>query len=554
MSFVDVAFYASFLVFSLISIVMLVITAGKIKYNTYYSKVMLGVLGSIILLNIVFLIFVIFQSLFIVFIGLIIFIVFIVACLIKGASSFTIEHTSTMSREAEFVSEIERLNERPNFQLEIMDKLFQVPQEWFKQMVYVFATEKSFEADLLPFMFKMMLELFQADGAVFFTADAFDDNLACKAYIGQFPPPYKLPEDVPHREDVVRTNFKYFECNIGETVFGKVAQGASPYYISSFIDDGVVYQNGEEDFLKIGSIIVLPLFTNGSVSGVFAISRNADKEGFSGDDFRNITNLSGYISLILSLVIIQRDYNEASLVNSTANMVQELRQIILPKKLKTVPNLDIDVYFRKQHGVCSDYYDIIQSHKDRIFAVVVDVAGKSIQSAIVMIMIRAILYLITNTNEKLDSIIDWLNKGITEKVGIDHFATISLLCYYPKTSSIEFIVAGNQSMILYRANKGEVEVFHHKTDPIGVDIHSKYKSLTFNLSKGDIVAVYTDGIWNMLDKNGTCFDVNSLAKLIAEKSSECANNIVCECCNLIDEFTHGTSLHDDQTLLVIKAK
>lgn len=554
MSFVDTAFYVAFLIFSLISVIMLLVTAGKLKLTTYYSKLMLGVIGSIVFLNIVSLVFIIFTKVFFLFIGLILFVVFIVACLIRGASSFSLERAMNMDKDAEFVSEIKRLNERPNFQLEVMERLFQLPQEWFKLMVHVFAKDKSFETELIPFMFKTMLDIFQADGAVFFTADAFDDNLACKAYIGQFPPPYKLPDDVPHREDVVKTNFKYFECNIGQTVFGKVAQDARPYYISSYIDDGVIYQNGEEDFLKIGSIIVLPLFTNDSVSGVFAISRDAGKDGFTEDEFRNLTNLSGYISAILSLVLIQRDYDEASVLNNTANMAQELRQIILPKKLKTIPNLDIDVYFRKQHGVCSDYYDIIQPHKDRIFIVIVDVAGKSIQSSIIMIMIRAILYLITNTNEKLDSIIDWLNKGITEKVGIDHFATISLLCYYPKTSRFEFIVAGNQSMILYRAKRGEVEVFHHKTDPIGVDLNSKYKSLSFDFSKGDIIALYTDGIWNMLDKNGACFDITSLAKLIAEKNLENASNIVCECCNLIEDFTHGTSLHDDQTLLVIKAK
>ena len=555
MSFVDAAFYIAFLIFSLISIVMLLITAKKVKYGTYYSKVISGVVFSIVLLNIVSIVFVVFErQAFLLFIGLIVFVVLVIVCLIRGASFFVAEHTSSMVRETEFMSEIKRLNERPNFQLEIMEKLFQVPQEWFKQMVLVFAKEKSFEKELLPFMLKMMLEIFQADGAVFFSADAFDDNLACKAYMGQFPPPYKLPNDVPHRQEVVKTNFKYFECNVGETVFGKVAKDASPYYISSYIDDGIVYQNGEEDFLKIGSIIVLPLFTNNSVSGIFAISRNAGKDGFTEDEFRNITNLSGYISSILSLVIVQREYDEKSVVDNTANMAQELRQMILPKKLKTIPELDIDVYFRKQHGVCSDYYDVIQSHKDRVFIVTVDVAGKSIQSAIVMIMIRAILYLITNTNEKLEAIVDWLNKGITEKVEIDHFATISILCYYPKTSSVEFIAAGNQSMILYSANKGEVEVFHHRTDPIGIDINSKYKSIAFKLSKGDVIALYTDGIYNMLDKNGACFDVNSLAKLIAEKSLNDASNIVCECCNLIDEFTHGTSLHDDQTLLVVKAK
>lgn len=476
-----------------------------------------------------------------------------IAYLIRGASCALQEKTEIENKINSLNEEIRLLKEKPNLELQKEDKLLALPNKWFESMIKFFMKLNSFEDDIVPFILQSLRDTFDCDGAVFFLADAFEDNLVCKSYIGSFPPPYKLPDDVPHKEDIVKLNFQYYECRIGETLFGKVAQNKEPYYLPSYVANDMVYQNGEEDFLKIGSIVAFPLFTNGHVSAVFALSKNSKKEGFSRKDFENISTLSQYFSSIVSLVLLIKDSNEMNILNNTENTAQQFRDLLLPKKLKNKHNLDIDFYFRKQHGVCSDYYDVI-SHKDRTFAIVLDVAGKSMQAITVMIMMRAILYLITNTNENLSAIVDWLNKGITGKIGIDHFSTLSLLCYYPKQKRLEFIAAGNQSMILYKARDRQVEVFHHRTDPIGIDANSKYKGLSYNVDKGDVVLLYTDGISAMLDKDGKPFEIGLLAKMLVENSGKSAKDITKVAKDLIVSFTSGTSLHDDQTLLAIKIK
>ncbi len=554
MSSVSLIFFIAFIIFSLISISFLLSVFVKIKSHQYYGNVLLGGLFSIVLLTLFSALFVTFPSQhFLLFAGLIASFTINVAYLIKGASQASIENVRREELVSSLQEEIRQLKEAPNLALQHEEAMLDLPMEWLEKMVALFAIPHSFEDELLPFMLTSLTKLFGADGAVFFLADAFEDSLVCKSYVGNFPPPYKLGSDVPHKEDMVKMNFKYYECNVGESLFGKVAENGKPYYISSYVEDGIVFQNGEEDFLKIGSIIAIPLFTNGYVSAVFALSKNAGRSGFTESDFQKISNLAKYFTSIVSLVIIKRDYYEMALLNNTENMAQEFRQLLLPKKLKNRHNLDIDCYFRKQSGVCSDYYDIIQ-HRDRIFVVVLDVAGKSMQAVVVMIMIRAILYLITNTNKNLDEIIDWLNKGITGKLGIDHFSTMSLICYHPKEKKLDVVAAGNQSMILYRAKTNDVEVFHHRTDPIGIDVNSKYKSLTYTLNSEDIILLYTDGISTMLNKDGKPFEVNLLAKLVVENNKKNANDIIKVAKNLIDEFVCGTSLHDDQTLLTIKVK
>ena len=551
---VDYIFFVAFSIFSFISIFLLFSISRKVKKKIYYARILFAKVGSVVLLQALSVVSLfVCNSLFILFIGFIIDLTLNILFLIRGASQCLKDESDVKAKFEQMQKEIEALKEKPNLELETEKTLFNLPNKWFDSVLEGFVEPYSFENKIVPYIFKSLSEIFDIDGSVFFVADAFDDSLMCKVYTGNFPPPYKLPDDMPHKEDLVKLNFKHYECNVGESLFGKVAQSGRPYYINSYQDDGIVFQNGEEDFLKIGSIIAFPLFTNGSVSGVYALSRSPKKPPFTEDDFANISSLTPYFSTILNFVIIFRDYNEMMLLENTSNMSQEFRQLLLPKKLNNKAGLDIDFYFRKQHGVCSDYYDII-SHKDRTFIVLLDVAGKSMKAVIVMIMIRAILYLITNTDESLDSILDWLNKGITGKLGIDHFAVLSLLCYHPKTHRLDAVVAGNHSMLLYRKKTKEVEVVHHRTDPIGIDIRSKYKSITYDLFEGDIISLYTDGISAMLNKDGKFFEISSLAKVIAEKHSENTKSIINACHTLIDNFSEGTSLSDDQTLLMIKRK
>jgi len=551
---IDYIFFVAFSIFSFISLFLLFSISRKVKKKAYYAKILFAKVLSILLLQVLSTVFLfLYNSLFILFVGFIVDLTLNLLFLIRGASQCLKDENIIKVKIEDMQKEIEVLKEKPNLELEKEKALFDLPSKWLTSMIENFVEPYSFENKVVPYIFKSLEEIFDVDGSAFFISDIFDDSLTCKVYMGSFPPPYKLPDDMPHKEDLVKVNFKHYECNMGESLFGKVAQSGTPYYISSYQDDGIVFQNGDEDFLKIGSIIAFPLFTNGNVSGVYALSRSFKKPPFSEEDFKNISSLTPYFSAILSFVIIFRDHNEMMLLENTSNMSQEFRQLLLPKKLNSKAGLDMDFYFRKQHGVCSDYYDII-SHKDRTFVILLDVAGKSMKAVIVMIMIRAILYLVTNTKESLDSILDWLNKGITGKLGIDHFAVLSLLCYHPKTHKMDVIVAGNHSMLLYRKKTKEVEVIHHKTDPIGVDINSKYKSITYDLYEGDIVSLYTDGISAMLNKDGKFFNINNLAKVIAKKHSDNAKNIISACRNLIDNFSEGTSLSDDQTLLVIKRK
>ncbi|UTY25650.1 GAF domain-containing SpoIIE family protein phosphatase [Treponema denticola] len=413
--------------------------------------------------------------------------------------------------------------------------------------------KKDISSEMFPYIAESFLTELSADGAVVLAVQSFEEVLAVKALIGTFPPPYKLPDDLVRKEDYVLSNFKYARFEMGESIFTEVASKGKTLFIKSCKDNPLLPNNGNEKFLRHGSLIFFPLMVSTVVVGVAAVSRNPDKLPFSENEVKIGEYLSDFTAEMINLTLNISEASEHAEIENITDTVAKIQRILLPKNLKKVPGLEIGEYFLQERGICSDYYDVIVQQK-RVFIVLADVAGKSIQSAIIMIMIRAILYLITNTDQNTESILDWLNKGITGKIDIDHFASISLLSYEQKTNTIEFIGAGNQAMMIWNNEKNKIELFQQKTDPIGIDVRSTYKSIKVPLKKGDVAALYTDGIIETLNAAGEQYGTTRLAQLMADNHSEHSKDIVNKIKNDMTSFIGKAQTHDDRTLLIIKAR
>ena len=409
-------------------------------------------------------------------------------------------------------------------------------------------------AGILGFINKIMIERLFADGGVILTIGEFEDVLTVKAYGGNYPPPYKLPNDVPHQQEQVATNFRYAEFPLNNSFFGEAARSAKPILIENAQEDSRIVVNGEEPFLLPGSLLTIPMVYRDTVEGLISLSRSTDPAPFTEADVKIGEILASYATAALKLIYDLQEETELNTIENETDIASRIQRILLPKKLIDTPDLNFSVLLNQARGVCSDYYDIIQNQKDRLFCITADVAGKSIHACIVMVMIRSLLYLITNTAQSTQSILDILNKGITGKISIDHYASISLLAYIPADKSIEYVNAGTQSLLLWKASAKKLVRLEQKSDPIGVDIKSVYTCKKIPVEKGDIAVLFTDGIIETLNDRGEPFGLKALAELLAANASLPAKAITDTINKQLKIFMGKTSPHDDQTVMIIKVK
>lgn len=413
-------------------------------------------------------------------------------------------------------------------------------------------SEESGLPRLLDFINTSIIREIKADGGAILLVDDFDDVITVKSFSGSFPPPYQLPSDIPHKIVRVETNFRFASFPLNENIFGEVARTGRPEFITNPLSDSRLYQNEPEDFLKLGSYIFVPLKIKGSVIGIAAFARKNDSSPFTEKDYKSALILSGFAGAAIKSVFSFQEIVEHSELTREAEIACKIQTKMHPKLLPSIPSLSLGHYFNTAEGVCGDFYDIIPSRKDRISIVLADVAGKGMNSLLIMVMLRAILRLVVNTTQTAATILSWANRGISVESSIDHFASLALINYDSVAQKIQYSTAGTTPVYLYKASTKKVERLSAPSEPIGVEKTSVYVDNETDVNSGDIVITFTDGIVESINAGGNQYTTQRLTTIIEQNSSLSGKEIAAIVKEDIKKFIGSARQHDDQTLLVIK--
>ena len=392
----------------------------------------------------------------------------------------------------------------------------------------------------------------QAHGGAILLVDGFEDVLAVKSLAGDFPPPYRLPDDLPHKVIRVETNFRFSQFPLTETIFGAVACSGRGELITEPLSDIRIIQNGPEDFLKCGSYIFIPLKIKETVIGVAALARRYGEVAFTEREYNLASILADYASAAIKIVYSYQEVMEHAELTKEGDIACKLQATLPPKLLPTIPGLSLGSFQRIADGICGDYYDIIPARKDRISFVLADVAGKGMTSLMVMVMLRAMLRLTVNTTQSAATILSWANRGIASETTIDHFASVALINYDGEQKKIQIATAGATPILLYHAATGEMEKISQMSDPVGVEKKTEYQDKDFSVQTDDIIITYTDGVIEAPNSRGLQYSKERLLEVIVNNKHLSGKEIAEHVKTDILKFTGVDAQHDDQTLLIIK--
>ena len=398
------------------------------------------------------------------------------------------------------------------------------------------------------------VEITKADGGAILLVDDFDDSINVKSFVGEFPPPYQLASDMPHKPLRVSTSFKFANFPLRENIFGEIASSGKAELINEPLKDSRIFQNGPEDFLKLGSFIFIPIHLRGKgiVIGLIALSKKFGNEPFTQIDFDRALTLAGFAESALKITYNFQEYSDKQEISKESQVASSLQNLLLPKKLPPLSGVNFGSYTDHTEGVCSDVFDVIPARADRLSFVLMDVAGKGTNSFLVMSMIRAMIRLIVNTPQPAGTILSWANREIGSEINFEHFASVALINYNPLKKTVQVATAGTTPVLFYSAQRGTIVKKSLVCDPLGVEKTTAYKDIQFTVSQGDIIITYTDGLIEALNSEGRQFSLERLTNIIKANSKLSGKEIANLVKTDIKKFVGSEVLHDDQTLLVIK--
>lgn len=303
-------------------------------------------------------------------------------------------------------------------------------------------------------------------------------------------------------------------------------------------------------------LILLHIFLSRMVSSIREVTRAA--AGIADGTLSAILPVKrsdeiGELATSFNRMIVQ--LNERVQMKQALLLAGEVQKNLVPKRSPDIPGIDIagkSIYCDETGG---DYFDYIPLDCNGQLGVVIgDVAGHGISSALQMASVRAGLRhqgsICRNPAEMVTRVNRQLCADVEES---GQFVTLFFLTIHPAGGNIEWVRAGHDPGILYDPKTQQFENLGGSGIALGIDPDWHFEAFQkTGITKGQVIVLGTDGIWEATDSNGTMFGKDRLYNTIRETAHLSCEDIVSTVFEAVQEFNKGHSINDDITLVAIK--
>jgi sigma-B regulation protein RsbU (phosphoserine phosphatase) len=132
------------------------------------------------------------------------------------------------------------------------------------------------------------------------------------------------------------------------------------------------------------------------------------------------------------------------------------------------------------------------------------------------------------------------------------FVTAFYGIYDPARRELSYACAGHNPPRLKRCEDGTIASLDGVSNlPLGLFPDLVFEETVLQLIPGDQIIFYTDGITEATDPSGTMFGLDRLDQVL-ENCHLSADGLIVEVLRVVEEFTLGSPVTDDRTLLVAK--
>jgi serine phosphatase RsbU (regulator of sigma subunit) len=228
------------------------------------------------------------------------------------------------------------------------------------------------------------------------------------------------------------------------------------------------------------------------------------------------------------------------------------------------PSSESLLHFRHRYHpsglVGGDFFNILPLAPNKAGVFICDVMGHGVRSALVTAMVRALveeLRLVAADPGQLLTRINRDMRAILQQTGSLLFTTAFYLVADLETRQITYANAGHPRPFLIHRPTGEVEVLKYadgKARPaLGIFENSAYPTVTRPLAGGDIVMLFTDGLYEVEGPGGEQFSQELLLQAVRKHARLHCEELFAELFKEIPDFAEGHQFTDDVCLVGMEA-
>ncbi len=265
-------------------------------------------------------------------------------------------------------------------------------------------------------------------------------------------------------------------------------------------------------------------------------------------------NLSAALSFAFVVYVIRRYMEQREALAKTVQQQRDdlLKDVELAAQVQpAIAGLEIAGMMQPSRGVGGDYYDYISIDAHTIQVIIADVAGKGVPAALLMSATAAAMRLEANRDRNMLQQVERLNTEIGAVSDPERYVTLLVAEIDTDKRIIRYVNCGHNPALLFRATTGTLTRLNSSCPPIGLSAEEICELASADLSPGDVVVFYTDGVTEAENRFGEEFGMERLSATVRRGSSLPAEDLMVDIYNSAADFC-GDDFNDDVTILVVK--
>lgn len=284
-------------------------------------------------------------------------------------------------------------------------------------------------------------------------------------------------------------------------------------------------------------------------AGVLYLDSTAAAD-LAGGNRELLQSLAIEVSTVLENARLLEEERAKQRMEEELDVARGIQQSLLPRMLPE------DGWFRAcgasepSHQVGGDYYDVVRAGEDVWVAVVADVSGKGVSSALLASLLQGAFLATLHHWEEMPERMGGINRFLNLRTAGEKYATV-FYCTLARDGELHYVNAGHCAPLLVRAS-GALERLEATGMPVGLVEPAEFGAARAMLGRGDKLVIYSDGVTEAQNAAGEFFGRKRLRETVAGKASAACRELFEAIQGAVAAFTGGAAQSDDLTLVVLE--
>ncbi|MDP9171163.1 MAG: SpoIIE family protein phosphatase, partial [Acidobacteriota bacterium] len=286
-----------------------------------------------------------------------------------------------------------------------------------------------------------------------------------------------------------------------------------------------------------------------SNAGVLYMDSRVRAVDLAGGNRELLQTLAIEASTVLENARLLEEERGRQRIEEELGVARRIQQSLLPRALPQSGWFRVCGSSQASHQVGGDYFDVVRIAPDTWSLVVADVAGKGVSSALMASFLQG-AFLGAAAGAPIAETLARINGFMSERAEHGKYATI-FFAIVNADGRMQYANAGHCAPLLV-ARSGVIESLEATSMPVGLMPETVFSVETRELTAGDRLVLYSDGVTEAQTAAGAFF---GRARL--RVAAHAARDLNCSAMHdaiqqALRDFTGGAEQSDDITLVVVE--